>query len=126
MSRRSIASRVLKGLEEARDHAAGKRVKGLVEHLPEDIDVAAIRKKTNLSQAAFADMIAVKLPTLRNWEQGRRKPEGPARVLLTMVSQKPNIVVSTLMPNFAPASAGRKKTPRNKRKSLPTSPRNAA
>lgn len=105
MARPSIAERVLKGLEEARDHAAGKEVQGLVEHVPKDIDVAAIRKKTNLSQAAFANMIAVKLPTLRNWEQGRRTPEGPARVLLTMVNKKPNIVVSTLAPKLAAAKS---------------------
>lgn len=91
----------MKGLEEARDHAIGKDVPGLMEHLPDNIDVASIRKKTKLSQAAFARMIAVKLPTLRNWEQGRRKPDGPARVLLTMVDEKPNIVVSTLAPKFA-------------------------
>lgn len=94
--RKSVAARVMSGLEQARDHAAGKKVEGLVEHIPDEIDVAAIRRKTKLSQPEFAKMIAVKLPTLRNWEQGRRRPEGPARVLLSMVNQKPQIVVSTL------------------------------
>lgn len=102
MARRSIAKRVMSGLEQARDHAAGKTVEGLIEHIPDDIDVAAIRKKTNLSQVEFAKMIAVKLPTLRNWEQGRRQPEGPARVLLTMVSHKPQIVLTTLGTDSAP------------------------
>lgn len=96
MAKRRVADRVISGLEQARDHAAGKAVPGLIEHIPEKIDVAAIRKKTNLSQVEFAEMIAVKLPTLRNWEQGRRQPEGPARVLLSMVSRQPRIVLTTL------------------------------
>jgi len=96
MARRSVAERVMSGLEQARNHAAGTKAAGLIEHIPEDIDVAAIRKKTKLSQAEFAEMIAVKLPTLRNWEQGRRRPDGPARVLLSLVSRKPQIVVATL------------------------------
>jgi len=94
--RKSVAARVMSGLKQARDHAAGKDVDGLIEHIPDEIDVAAIRRKTKLSQTEFAKMIAVKLPTLRNWEQGRRRPDGPARVLLSMVNQKPEIVVSTL------------------------------
>lgn len=94
--RKNIAARVLSGLEQARDHATGKNVDDLIEHIPDEIDVAAIRKKTKLSQSEFATMIAVKLPTLRNWEQGRRRPDGPARVLLSMVDQKPQIVVLTL------------------------------
>lgn len=94
--RKSVASRVMSGLKQARDHAAGKDVVGIIEYVPDEIDVAAIRRKTKLSQTEFAKMIAVKLPTLRNWEQRRRRPDGPARVLLSMVDQEPQIVVSTL------------------------------
>ena len=125
MARDSVAARVMKGLEEARDHAMGKDVPGLVEHLADDIDVASIRKKTKLSQAAFARMIAVKLPTLQNWEQGRRKPDGPARVLLTMVDEKPNIVVSTLAPKFT-ASKKANKAAKPKRSSKASASRQDA
>ena len=48
-------------------------------------DVATIRRKTGLSQNKFADLIGVKPATLRNWEQGRRNPTGPAQALLRIL-----------------------------------------
>lgn len=59
-------------------------------------DVAAIRRKTGLSQEFFARGIGVAVGTLRNWEQGIRKPEGPARVLLHVVEQNPRAVFNTV------------------------------
>jgi putative transcriptional regulator len=64
--------------------------------LPSAIDVAAIRQKTGLSQAAFAIRIDVPVGTIRNWEQGRRAPQGPARVLLALLDRNPRIVEDTL------------------------------
>jgi putative transcriptional regulator len=55
-------------------------------------DVAAIRAQFGVSQARFAEMIGVSLGTLRNWEQGRRVPEGPANVLLEVAYKAPEIV----------------------------------
>jgi putative transcriptional regulator len=65
-------------------------------HQPYAIDVAAIRRKTGLSQAAFALRIGVPVATIRNWEQGRRSPQGPARVLLALLDRNPRIVEETL------------------------------
>lgn len=65
-------------------------------HLPEAVDVAAIRRRTGLTQADFSASIGVALSTLRNWEQGRRTPEGPARVLLAMLKRNPRVVEDTL------------------------------
>lgn len=59
-------------------------------------DVAAIRRKTGLSQAYFAAGIGVAVGTLRNWEQGIRAPEGPARVLLHVVERNPAAVFHTV------------------------------
>jgi putative transcriptional regulator len=64
--------------------------------LPSAIDVAAIRNKTGLSQAAFALRIGVPVGTIRNWEQARRAPQGPARVLLALLDRNPKIVEETL------------------------------
>jgi putative transcriptional regulator len=64
--------------------------------LPSAIDVAAIRNKTDLTQAAFALRIGVPVGTIRNWEQGRRAPQGPARVLLALLDRNPRIVEETL------------------------------
>ncbi len=59
-------------------------------------DVQQIRAKLGKSQAEFASMIGVSVGTLRNWEQGRRKPEGPARALLQVAATNPRAVVRAL------------------------------
>jgi putative transcriptional regulator len=71
-------------------------VPGLVVHIPPQLDVAEIRKRSGLSQPAFAERIGVRVSTLRNWEQGRRVPDGPARVLLAMLDRNPRIVLEVL------------------------------
>jgi putative transcriptional regulator len=90
---------IMQGLREALAHARGEDVPGLRVHLPANLDVAAIRKRTGLSQGSFANTIAVPVGTLRNWEQKRRQPEGPARVLLALLDRNPNLVAETLAPN---------------------------
>ena len=59
-------------------------------------DIKAIRKKLNKSQSEFALMIGVSISTLQNWEQGRRQPEGPARALLKVATEKPEAVAEAL------------------------------
>jgi putative transcriptional regulator len=88
--------RIMEGLGEALAHSRGEDAPGLVIHVPEIIDVVAIRKKTGLSQSAFASKIGVPAATLRNWEQKRRAPDGPARVLLALLDRDPKIVERTL------------------------------
>ena len=87
---------LMKGMDEALRWARGEDVPGLRVHFPPGGDVAAIRKRTGLSQAAFARQIGVSVATLRNWEQGRRCPDGPARVLLALLDKDPEIVARTL------------------------------
>lgn len=60
------------------------------------MDVAAIRAKTGLSQARFAEAVQISPHTLRNWEQGRRAPEGPARALLLAIDRAPGAVLKAL------------------------------
>lgn len=59
-------------------------------------DVQAIRKKLKKSQDEFALMIGVSVATLRNWEQGRRQPHGPARALLKVAAENPKAVEKAL------------------------------
>jgi putative transcriptional regulator len=87
---------LMQSLSEARAYAQGHRVAGLRVHVPAEVDVAAVRAKTNLSQVAFARRIGVSPGTLRNWEQKRRTPDGPARVLLAMIARNPRVVEETL------------------------------
>lgn len=58
----------------------------------------SIRKRYALSQKEFAELLGISLKTLRNWEQGRRKPQGPARVLLLVAAEHPNIVWDVVRP----------------------------
>jgi putative transcriptional regulator len=60
------------------------------------LDVKAIRQRLRKSQAEFARMIGVSVSTLQNWEQGRRRPEGPARALLTVAADIPDAVAAAL------------------------------
>jgi len=87
---------IMAGMDEALRWARGEHVPGLRVHFPPGEDVAAIRKRTGFSQAAFARQIGVSVATLRNWEQGRRRPDGPARVLLALLAKDPGIVKRTL------------------------------
>jgi putative transcriptional regulator len=60
------------------------------------LDVAAIRAKTGLSQDRFASAFQISPHTLRNWEQGRRVPEGPARALLIAIDRDPKALMRAL------------------------------
>jgi len=59
-------------------------------------DVAALRNFIGLTQAEFAQAIEISVHTLRNWEQGRRKPEGPALALLKIAARHPRIIRENL------------------------------
>lgn len=59
-------------------------------------DVQSIRKKLKKSQDEFALMLGVSVATLRNWEQGRRHPHGPARALLKIAAENPKAVERAL------------------------------
>ena len=62
----------------------------------DDVDVCAVRALTALSQAKFAELLGIELATLRNWEQGRRDPTGPARALLRAIGKDPVGVIRAL------------------------------
>ena len=89
--------KIMTGLEDARAYLDGER-DGFAVHevdVPQP-DVVAIRGKTGLSQQAFAKSMGVPLGTLKNWEQGRRRPGGAARVLLALIEKRPWIVQTEL------------------------------
>ena len=59
-------------------------------------DVRTIRQRLGKSQSEFARMIGVSVATLQNWEQGRRRPVGPARALLKVAAENPQLVAAAL------------------------------
>ncbi len=69
---------------------------GRVVHPPDHVNVFAIRKKLHMSQERFARRYGFSVWSVRNWEQGRRRPEGPARVLLRVIEADPEAVDKAL------------------------------
>jgi putative transcriptional regulator len=65
--------------------------------VPETVDIARTRARLGLSQAAFARSFGLDLDAVQAWEQGRRRPDRAARILLTVISREPALVLRTLM-----------------------------
>ena len=90
MSNRNIGKEILEGIQEIKAHKAGE----MTLHsrtLKEPAAPQVIRARLKLSQSAFAGLMGVSLRTIQDWEQGRRKPSGPAAALLRIAEQKPDI-----------------------------------
>ena len=90
MSKRDIGQEILEGIRDVKAYKAGE--KSLRVHtLKQPTPPQKIRIKLRLSQAAFASLMGVSLRTVQDWEQGRRKPNGPAVALLRIAEQKPEV-----------------------------------
>ena len=89
----SLAAGLREAIAYARGEQTGVRVHRI---LVPDIDVGAVRGKLGLSQEDFAAAFGVSIGTVRNWEQGRRKPAGSARVLLAVINKSPRTVLDVL------------------------------
>ena len=90
MSKRDIGQEILDGIREVKAFKHGKkplRVHSLKKPSPPNV----IRAKLKLSQSAFAGLMGVSLRTVQDWEQGRRKPSGPALALLRIAEQQPDV-----------------------------------
>ncbi len=103
VQKHSAGSRIIASLREAVDWVEGKDVPVRVStveapttaEIP-NIDVRETRRHLGLSQAAFAAKFGFQPATLRNWEQGRTRPDGPARVLLAVIARHPEAVEDAL------------------------------
>ncbi len=84
-----------RSLKEAAAIRRGELVPGRLKEISAP-DARAIRAKTGLSQTEFAQLIGVKVTTLRNWEQNRRHPTGAAAALLTIVEKEPDAALRAL------------------------------
>lgn len=83
------------GLEEAVGFSEGK-VSQAVIHKVSPVDVKNIRADVGMSQREFASAFGISVNTLRHWERGDRYPNGPALVLLNVLSNEPEIVLRVL------------------------------
>ena len=59
-------------------------------------DIASLRRFVGLTQEEFAEGLSISVHTLRNWEQGRRSPEGPALALLRVAARHPRVLRENL------------------------------
>jgi putative transcriptional regulator len=84
--------RLITSVKEAKDIKEGKREPSRMFFMQEP-NPKEIRTKLSLTQEKFAALMNISVHTLRNWEQGRRHPEGPARVLLNVVNNHPEVLM---------------------------------
>lgn len=95
----TVADSIRRGLEQAIAYVDGTAAEGDYRvHIPERIDVKAIRAKLDMTQEEFAGRFGFSVNTLRHWEQGSRQPEGPTRAYLLVIDRAPKAVQEALPP----------------------------
>ena len=92
---KSLFNRLVESVTQMDEIDRGERQPSREFHI-DAFKIKAIRQATGLSQTSFAKAIDVAVGTLRNWEQGRREPEGPARALLRAIHNDPEHVLAAL------------------------------
>ncbi len=83
--------------------------KGFKTHVPQHVDVKAIRNRLGMTQARFSNTFGFSLDAIKHWEGGRRTPEAPARTLLTIIDKNPAAVLTALSPAAYAAAVGSSK-----------------
>jgi putative transcriptional regulator len=92
-----LGKRLIKAADEARAIARGEADPSTYRvYVPADVDVKAIRQRMKMTQAQFSARYGFPLGTLRDWEQGKGKPDTSARVLLLVISKEPEAVERAL------------------------------
>jgi putative transcriptional regulator len=92
-----VADSIRRGLKEAVAYGQGKAKESDYRvHVPDLIDVRAIRTKLRMTQEEFAGRFGFSINTLRHWEQGKRQPEGPTRAYLLVIDRAPKAVQKAL------------------------------
>ncbi len=93
MAERDIGQEILEGIQEIKEFKQGN-VSLRTRELKEPSAARKIREILKLSQASFASLMGVSVRTVQDWEQGRRAPRGPAKSLLRIAEQNPEIFLS--------------------------------
>jgi len=91
--KRELFEELKQSLGEAREIKSGVRKPSRVFKIDPQNDIAKVRGKLGLSQSKFATVLGISADTLQNWEQGRRYPTGPAKVLLRIVIKHPEVLL---------------------------------
>ena len=99
---------MMDGLNDVEAFLAGEQ-KGFKAHVPQEVDVKAIRNRLGMTQARFSATFGFSLDAIKHWEGGRRTPEAPARTLLTVIDRNPAAVLTALNPAAFAAAVGSSK-----------------
>lgn len=91
-----FANDLIASMTQAASHAGGRKVRGMRLTKVETPDVKALRRSLRMSQHRFAAAFRIPLPTLKNWEQGRRHPDAPAAAFLLAIKRRPKEVMEAL------------------------------
>lgn len=91
-----IGTKLIRAAKEARAFARGEIANGFGVHVPDDVDVKALRKKLKCSQAQFSKRFGFAIDAVQDWEQHRRMPDRTARILLTVIAREPEAVSRAL------------------------------
>ena len=90
---KALFQQLEQSLREAIEIKKGQLKPSRVTRVETPDDITLLRKKLKLSQAQFASVLGISTDTLQNWEQGRRHPTGPARVLLRVAARHPEVLL---------------------------------
>jgi putative transcriptional regulator len=91
-----FAKELIESMEQAATHARGRKVPGIRVSKVEIPDVKAIRRSLKMSQDSFSVAFRIPLPTLKNWEQGRRHPDAPAAAYPLAIKRRPKEVMEAV------------------------------
>jgi putative transcriptional regulator len=86
---------IMRGLDDVEDYLDGQG-EGHVVHIPDEVDVKAIRRKLKLSQPKFAETFGFSVGRIRDWEQKRFPVDAPSRIFLTVIEREPVAVFRAL------------------------------
>ena len=94
----ALGKQLLEGMENALAYAEGQEVPGSRTTTVEVpmVDIRSLRQRLDLTQRSFAETFGFSVSTVRNWEQGIRRPEKSARLLLAVIDRHPETVRQTL------------------------------
>lgn len=91
--KKELFEELKQSLREANLIKRGQLKPGRVFHVNPESSIARVRSKLGLSQSKFAAILGISADTLQNWEQGRRTPTGPAKVLLRIAAKHPEVLL---------------------------------
>ncbi len=91
--KKALFGELLESVKQARAIERGEMKPARTFRLDPKNDIVNMRGKLGLSQSKFASLLGISRDTLQNWEQGRREPTGPAKVLLKIALKRPQVLL---------------------------------